>query len=77
MLRACGSWSHALQLAVRAEPEQMRACALPSVQQQAAGDPNQQRTVQLCGEIVASCNRRLQVSGGGPCLPLPSLSWLI
>ena len=37
------------------------------MQRQAAGDPNQRRTVQLCGDIVASCNRRLQV--GGAALP--------
>ncbi len=33
-----------------------------ALQRQAGGDPNQQRTVQLCSKIVASCDRRLQVS---------------
>lgn len=32
------------------------------LQRQASSDPNQQRTLQLCSKIVASCNKRLQVS---------------
>ena len=42
---------------------EMRSNPLSIVlQRQAGGDPNQQRTVQLCSKIVASCDRRLQVS---------------